>query len=199
MPTKFHWAMPIKGILFVLLLLGSLMLVGGTAWAQPNAPSNSIVFQITGHVSNDPFSLGLAGEPFEAEVTFDPANLNEEGNKIFPVRWVFHIGKYRVSTRQGAINLDNDVPCDIPPLYIFDGWQVVDEQNPVRGRIAGNRVTYLAINFQDHTATALDNYDITQPLNLDNWELGSGTISLAGLEGEIVVEVETFTRLNSPN
>ncbi len=199
MSTKFHWAMPFKGILFVLLLLGSLMLVGGTAWAQPNAPSNSIVFQITGYVSNDPFSLGLAGAPFEMEITFDPANLNEVGNKIFPVRWVFHIGKYRVSTRQGAINLDNDVPCDDPenPECIFDGWQVVDEQNPVRGRIAGNRVTYLAINFQDHDAATLDNnYDITLPLNLDDWETSNGTINLAGLEGEISVEVETFTRLN---
>jgi len=196
---KFSLYRPYNHLLLLLLVLCSILLMGETASAKESKPSD-IVFQLTGFVENDPFTLGLQGAPFEAIVTFDPNNLNPEGNKIFPVQWDYRVGKYRVNTRQGAINLDNDLSCnnpEDPSCILFDGWQVVDEQNPVRGRIAGNQVTSMALNFQDHQATALDDYDITEPLDLAEWEVHNGTISLAGLDGEIVVFVESFTRPNN--
>lgn len=187
-----------KQLLLLLLMLCSILLIGETVSAKKSKPSD-IVFQLTGFVEYDPFDLGLEGAPLDAIVTFDPNNLNAEGNKIFPVQWDYRVGKYRVTTRQGAINIDNDMPCDIPadPSCLIDYWQVVDEQNPVRGRIAGNQVTYMALNFQDHDGVALDNYRITQPLDLTEWEVHNGTISLAGLDDEIGVYVESFTRLNN--
>ena len=183
--------------LSLMIVFISLTASTATAFARPKAKER-VVFRITGYVSDDPFSLGLQDEPFTALVMFNPADLNADGNKIFPVKWVYRVGPYRVGTPLGAINLDNDISCDDPdnPDCMFDGWQVVDEANPVYGQIAGYQVNYMALNFQDHDAVALDDYSIKEPLDLTQWEVHNGSINLEGLNGDIFVEVVSFTGLD---
>ena len=114
---------------------------------------------------------------------------------MFPVGWNYQVGPYTLLAAEGAINVENDLSCSSQenPTCIFDSWQVVDEGSPVLGEIAGYEIANMAINFQDHDAIALDDYDVTEPLDLAEWEVHNGTISLAGLEGEIGVEVVAFT------
>ena len=197
MCAKSKKRLDVRVLLSLMIVFIGLTASTATAFARPKAKER-VVFRITGYVSDDPFSLGLQDEPFTALVMFSPDDLNAEGNKIFPVKWVYRVGSYRVGTKFGAINLDNDIPCDDPdnPDCIFDGWQVVDEANPVHGQIAGHRVTYMALNFQDHDGIALDDYLITEPLDLTQWEVHSGTINLEGLSGDIFVEVVSFTGLD---
>ena len=194
--AKLQERLDVRVLLSLLFVFIGLMVSTATVMARPHA-KEKVVFRITGYVSNDPFLLGLQDAPFTALITFSPEDLSAEGNKIFPVTWVYRIGSYRVGTRLGAINLDNDIPCDDPdnPDCIFDGWQVVDEANPVQGQIAGYQVTSMAINFQDHDGIALDDYMITEPLDLTQWEVHNGTINLEGFDGEIFVEVVSFTGL----
>jgi len=181
---------------FLILIIVGLMASVASVSADP---SKEVVFRITGFVNGDPFSLGLQDEIFTATVIFDTDNLTEhpDGSKIFPVEWLYQVGPYQLTTSQAAINLDNNVLCDpIDPSCIFDGWQVVDELNPIEGQINGYNVVGMAFNFQDHDRTALDEYNIIEPLDLDDWEVHNGTIKLEGLEGEMFVEIETFTRIS---
>ena len=167
-------------------------------------PTGNVMFRITGVLSDAHTGLWATGTPWAATVSFDPVPIDPTSPNCChyaPVDWTFEIDGETISAVHAQLNVEPGVlscgDCD-PPFVNGDSYQYADEGNGWNGTLKEAAVVQIAINFQDHDGTQLGpQFDVTQPLNLDEWEVFNGSIELASFPPGTIegIDVECFSVL----
>lgn len=154
------------------------------------AYSDVITVKFEGEISSDPFSLGLAGESFEAISVFDTDNFVEDDfgiviqRQFTPLSWTISVGTDTAQANLSSINVSESFDSSV-----VDNYQWVDNNAGWTGTIAGNEITSGLINLSPLVDDLVDiaTYDPNIALDLNNWD-SPAFFTLAGFDQSQVLQ-----------